>query len=109
MRRILIEAARRKQTEKHGGARQRIALGDLQASTDSHPEALLLLDDALSCLARQDAGAAELAKLRLFAGLSVEDAAKVLNLSRATAFRHWTYARAWLNAKLSEDDEPQES
>jgi RNA polymerase sigma factor (sigma-70 family) len=106
MRRILIENARRKKTEKHGGARQRVDLADLEASTESRPESWLILDDALSCLAREDPAAAEIAKLRLYAGLSVEDAGQVLNISRATAFRHWTYARAWLNAKLGEKDEP---
>ncbi len=70
MRRILIETARRKKTEKHGGDRQRIALADLEASNASPPEAWLLLDDALDCLAREDAGAADIAKLRLFAGLA---------------------------------------
>jgi RNA polymerase sigma factor (TIGR02999 family) len=106
MRRILVETARRKLTEKHGGARERVPLVDVEAASPSRPEAWLLLDDALSCLAQEDAGVAELARLRIFAGLSVEEAATALNLSRATAFRHWTYARAWLNAKLQEDAGP---
>ncbi len=108
MRRILIDNARRKKMHKHGGSRQRIDLADVEDSAASSPNAWLLLDDALSCLAREDPGAAEIAKLRLFAGLSVEDAAQVLGISRPSAFRHWTYARAWLNAQLGQDDEPKE-
>jgi RNA polymerase sigma factor (TIGR02999 family) len=108
MRRILVEQARRKKTHKHGAGRKRLDLADMEAPGDSQPEAWLLLDDALSCLEREDASAAALAKLRLFAGLSIEDAGKAMNLSRATAFRHWTYARAWLNAWLSSEDESKE-
>ncbi len=105
MRRILIENARRKKTEKYGGDRERIDLTDAISASDSHAEDLLLLDDALSHLVREDPSAAELAKLRLFTGLSVEEAADALGISRATAFRHWTYARAWLQARLGENAE----
>jgi RNA polymerase sigma factor (TIGR02999 family) len=108
MRRILVENARRKKADKHGGARQRVDLADIEASSASRPDVWLLLDDALCCLTREDPAAADIAKLRLYAGLSVDDAARVLNLSRATAFRHWTYARAWLNAMLGEAQESQE-
>ena len=101
MRRILIENARPKKAEKHGGAGRRLELEGLPAVV-RHTEDLLLLDDALSCLAEEDQAAANLAKLRLFAGLSVEQAGEVLSISRATAFRHWTYARAWLQARLRE-------
>jgi len=109
MRRILVENARRKKSAKHGGDRQRIDLAEAEVATISTPEEMLLLDEALSNFAREDPAAAELAKLRLYAGLSVEDAAEVLRLSRATAFRHWTYARAWLHARLGEPDDRQES
>ena len=109
MRRILVDAARRKLTEKHGGSFQRVSLEDIEAASLSRPEAWLLLDDALSCLAQEDPDAAGIARLRLFAGLSVDDAASALNISRATAFRHWTYARAWLNAKLREGDSAEAS
>ena len=109
MRRILIDSARRKKTHKHGGAwRQRIDLAELEGSSAARSETWLLLADALTVLAGEDAAAAEVAKLRLFAGLSVEDAAGVLQVSRATAFRHWTYARAWLSAKLGEEAQPKE-
>ena len=109
MRRILIENARRKKTRKHGADRKRVDLADMDAAGASQPEAWLLLDDALSCLDREDPNAATVAKLRLFAGLSIEEAGQALNLSRATAFRHWTYARAWLNARLSDEGESNES
>src|SRR5688572_2987295 len=81
MRRILIENARRKKAQKHGGDRRRIELGDVALSSHSGQEQLLLLDEALIRLAEEDARAAEVAKLRLFAGLSVEDAAGVLGVS----------------------------
>jgi RNA polymerase sigma factor (TIGR02999 family) len=106
MRRILIENARRKKSQKHGGDRRRIELGDVALSSHSGPEGLLLLDEALTLLAEEDRRAAEIAKLRLFAGLSVEDIARVLDVSRATAFRNWTYARAWLQARLGDEDKP---
>src|SRR5262245_20886497 len=108
MRRILIESARRRKAQKRGGAWKRIDLGEIEAVSASSPERLLLLDDALCRLAEEDPGAAEVAKLRLFAGLPVEDVANVLGVSRATAFRNWTYARAWLHAQLRERDESQE-
>ncbi len=101
MRRILIENARRKQAQKHGGDRQRMDLGDIPVAGRIAPQQLLELDDALAKLAEQDATAAELIKLRLFAGLSVEQAGRALGLTRTTAYRQWTYARAWLRAQMS--------
>lgn len=101
MRRILIENARHKKTHKQGGGWQQLSLAEVEIPAPESPERWLLLDDALSLLTQEDPNAAEIAKLRLFAGLSVEDAAQVLGISRATAFRHWTYARAWLQAQLS--------
>jgi RNA polymerase sigma factor (TIGR02999 family) len=104
MRRILIENARRKQAEKYGGDRQRVELSEAEIAAPSPPEAWLILDDALDCLAREDTAAAEMAKLRVFAGLSVEEAGEMLGISRASAFRHWTYGRAWLQARLKGAD-----
>lgn len=109
MRRILIENARRKQAEKHGGHLQRIDLANVEVCSPSDPEKLLLLDDALDRLAELDPAAAAVAKLRLFAGLAVEEASLALGVSRATAFRHWTYARAWLQARLGESDTSQKT
>ena len=102
MRRILIENARRKKRDKHGGGRRRVELPDHPAA-DQEPDELLALDDALARLAAEDPAAAEVVKLRLYAGLSVEEAAEALGLSRAHAYRHWTYARAWLRAALREE------
>jgi RNA polymerase sigma factor (TIGR02999 family) len=104
MRRILIENARRKHAEKHGGTRKRIDLSQAEPLSEADPSAVLDLDEALTKLAEEDADAAAVAKLRLFAGLSVEDAAEALSSSRANAYRQWAYARAWLHARLS--DEP---
>jgi RNA polymerase sigma factor (TIGR02999 family) len=102
MRRILVENARHKKRDKHGGGLRRLELPDLPVA-DQNPDDLLALDDALSQLAEEDPPAAEVVKLRLYAGLSVEEAAEALGLSRAQAYRHWTYARAWLRATLRED------
>jgi RNA polymerase sigma factor (TIGR02999 family) len=104
MRRILIENARRKKAAKYGGDRRRLDLAEAEIAAQARPEELLLLDDALALFAQEDATAAQVAKLRLFTGLSVEEVADVLSMSRATAFRHWTYARAWLHAQMCSDE-----
>ena len=100
MRRILVDNARRKKTEKHGGRRKRIDLSQAEPVTDADPDALLDLDEMLTVLAGEDPEAAAVAKLRIFAGLSVEDAAEALSTSRANAYRQWAYGRAWLHARL---------
>ncbi len=102
MRRVLVDTARRKRTEKHGGHRHRVELTDLPADPEVEDEKLLALDAALTRLAVEDPAAARVVELRHFAGLSIEEAATALGLSRATAYRHWTYARAWLRDALSE-------
>jgi RNA polymerase sigma factor (TIGR02999 family) len=101
MRRILVDTARRKRSEKHGSHRRRIALSDVPANPEVVDERLLALDAALTRLAAEDAVAARVVELRHFAGLSIENAAVALGLSRATAYRHWTYARAWLRDAIS--------
>jgi RNA polymerase sigma factor (TIGR02999 family) len=100
MRRILVENARRKRRLKRGGGRQRVDLQQVEAVSDAPPEDLLALDEALDLLAAEDGQKAELVKLRFFAGLSVEEAARCLGISRATADRYWAYARAWLYDRL---------
>src|SRR5262249_23222710 len=85
MRRILVDAARRKRTEKHGGHRRRVVLTDVPAKCEVVDEQLLALDAALPRLAAEDPVAARVVELRHFAGLSIEDAAATLGLSRATA------------------------
>jgi RNA polymerase sigma factor (TIGR02999 family) len=107
MRRILIESARRKKTQKHGGKRKRIDLSEAESIIQADPDALLDLDEMLTILAGEDGEAAEVAKLRIFAGLSVDEAAQALSTSRANAYRQWAYARAWLHARLR--DEPDRS
>jgi RNA polymerase sigma factor (TIGR02999 family) len=103
MRRILVDHARRKRADKRGGKGKRfdLAEGDRVAVPD--PETLLAIDDALAQLAAEDPAAADVARLRLFAGLSVDEAADALGVSRTTAFRDWAYARAWLTAALTEE------
>jgi RNA polymerase sigma factor (TIGR02999 family) len=99
MRRVLVESARRKHLPKHGGGRRRVDLNEAHRVLESSDD-LLLLNDALGRLSAEDATAVEIVKLRLFAGLSVEEAADALGLARATAYRHWTFARAWLRCEL---------
>jgi RNA polymerase sigma factor (TIGR02999 family) len=103
MRRILVENARRKRSAKAGGHFRRIDLDQVEIVADPQADELLLLDDALTKLAADDRAAADLARLRLFAGLTVDDAADCLGISRTTGFRHWTYARAFLQAELQSD------
>jgi RNA polymerase sigma factor (TIGR02999 family) len=100
MRRILIDNARRKRRQKRGGARRRIQLDPAQLSYSSPTEDLLDLNDALECLAAEDPQAAQFVKLRYFTGLSVEEAAEMVGLSRSAACAHWAYARAWLHRRL---------
>jgi RNA polymerase sigma factor (TIGR02999 family) len=101
MRRILVEIARKKSAEKRGGGGQRFELSESDRVVIPDPDTLLAVDEALAKLAAEDESSANLARLRLFAGLSVDEAADALGLSRATAFRDWAYARAWLTAALS--------
>jgi RNA polymerase sigma factor (TIGR02999 family) len=104
MRHILVDNARRKRRAKHGGGLRRVELDDQLPAPPAEPDDLLALDEALSKLAVEDPGAAAVVKLRYFAGLSVEEAAETLGISRATAYRHWTFARAWLLEELSGDE-----
>jgi RNA polymerase sigma factor (TIGR02999 family) len=102
MRRILIEQARRKGAGKRGGDFQRVELDGVDLPKAAPTEDILALDEALTRLAAEDPTKAELVKLRYFGGLSVEDAGRVLGISRATADRYWAYARVWLYTELSE-------
>ena len=104
MRRILIDRARQRARIKHGGGRERVELEDVGAAIAEPVEDLLTLDEALEKLARDDPGKAELVKLRYFAGLTSEEAARILGISRATAERHFSYARAWLFHEISKGD-----
>jgi RNA polymerase sigma factor (TIGR02999 family) len=101
MRRILVENARRKRGPKRGGGRQRVNLEDAVSYVPEPADDLLSLNEALDRLAREDPKKGELVKLRYFAGLSVQEAADVLGISRATADRYWAYAKAWLYCEMS--------
>jgi len=100
MRRILVETARRKQAVKHGGDLQRVDLDGQDVPVRPRPDEIVALDEALTRLAGEDAAAAKVVQLYFFAGVSIEQAAEVLGVSRATAYRHWTFARAWLRCAI---------
>jgi RNA polymerase sigma factor (TIGR02999 family) len=101
MRRILVENARRKRSLKRGGGLARQDFDADQIAAPEPNEDLLALDEALNQLAAKDPVKAEVVKLRYFAGLSSEEAAHELGISRPTADRYWTYARAWLHRQIS--------
>ena len=104
MRRILVEKARRKQRVKHGGEHQRVELDDDERLVCSiPPDQIIALDEALQRFDLEEPEKSQLVKLRFFAGISLEEAAETLDISRATASRHWTYARAWLHDAVSKD------
>ncbi len=96
MRRILIENARRKRRLKRGGDQQKVDFDDVELAIEEPSEDIIALDEALDRLALEDATKADLVRLRYFAGLSLQQAAKILGISSATADRYWSYARAWL-------------
>jgi RNA polymerase sigma factor (TIGR02999 family) len=101
MRRILVEGARRKRREKHGGDRRRIDLDAAQPAAADPRHDLVALDAALAKLAAEDPQAAKLVELRHFIGLSVAEAAQALGISPRTADRVWAFARAWLHRELT--------
>jgi RNA polymerase sigma factor (TIGR02999 family) len=96
MRRILIDNARRRRRLKRGGDRERLDLEYADIVIETPSEDVVVLDEALDKLALEDTKKADLVKLRYFAGLTIQEAAKMLGISTATADRHWFYARAWL-------------
>ena len=100
MRRILVDSARRKRAARHGGAARRVDLLEADAVAPPDGDDLLDLDEALTEFAAVDPQAAELVKLRVFAGVTVEEAARALGVSPRTAKRGWAYARAWLSRRL---------
>jgi RNA polymerase sigma factor (TIGR02999 family) len=103
MRRILVDAARRKAAVKHGGQQDRKPLAEAEIGTAAPPEEVLAVHEALDRLSLHDAAACELVKLHYFGGFSIEEAAELLAMSRATAYRTWTYARTWLKAALRDE------
>jgi RNA polymerase sigma factor (TIGR02999 family) len=101
MRRILVDQARRKRADKHGGGRLRVAIPDDLVGPKARSDDLVALDEALTKLEQHEPDAARLVKLRYFAGLTHQDAAEALGISRGAADRLWTLARAWLLRQLS--------
>ena len=103
MRRILIENARRKVRQKHGGQLQHVPLQPEDLISETPPEELLAIDDALTKLEKTDRQAARLVELQYFAGLTVEEAANLMGIPRSTAYEHWAYARARLQCEMMGD------
>lgn len=106
MRRILVENARRKRSQKRGGDHQRINLDEFLVYADEPLDNLVAVSEALDKLAQEDVKKAELVKLRFFAGLSVQESANILGISRATADRYWAYAKVWLYCEVSGESNP---
>ena len=96
MRRILIDRARSKRAQRHGGGQARVNIQQLDLASPGADDQLLAVNDALEKLAAQDPLEAELVKLRYFAGLTVEEAARMLEISPRTARNYWAHARTWL-------------
>jgi RNA polymerase sigma factor (TIGR02999 family) len=101
MRRIVVETARRKKRSKHGGGRERVEIDLANLTTRLPPDDLLALDEALGRLEQLDPVKARLVTLRYFSGMTIEQAAAALNISRVTAHRYWTFARAWLHQEMT--------
>lgn len=105
MRRILIENTRRKKSLKHGGAHQRVNLDKVILSITGPSEDIITLNEALDRLSGEDPAVADLVKLHYFAGLTLEQVAVIQGISRRTAVKHLSYARAWLHRKVTEGDD----
>jgi RNA polymerase sigma factor (TIGR02999 family) len=104
MRRILVDNARRKGSLKRGGDLNRVQLGQAEGSEMRSVEDVLAVSEALEKLAAHDPDKAELVKLRFFGGFTVQEAAEVMGISRATAGRHWGYAKTWLYCELTREN-----
>jgi len=105
MRRILIDSARRKQSARRGGGHQKVDLDEAHLSIEQSKEDLLLLDEALNRLEQEDPQLAEVVKLRYFAGLTLEQVAKIMSIARRTVDRYWALGRAWLYQEMTEQSE----
>ena len=100
MRRIVVESARRRGRLKRGGDRERVQLDDVEITQNPEDDRLLAIDSVLDALAAEDPLAASLIKLRYFAGLTMNETARALGISRTSAYEQWTYARAWICDRL---------
>ena len=96
MRRILIDRARRRQAQRHGGGQERVDAAEVEIAAPVSNDDVLAVNEALEKFAAEDPEKAELVKLRYFVGLSIEESAEILGISERTAMRHWAYAKAWL-------------
>ncbi len=101
MRRILVDGARRKKANKHGGDRRRVDAATIELAAPEPDDDLVAIDAALNQLADLDPIKAELVKLRYFVGMTIDEAAEALGISPATAKRHWAYSRAWLFQQIT--------
>jgi RNA polymerase sigma factor (TIGR02999 family) len=108
MRRLLVERARRYQTQKRGAGIKQVELSQCDLVATGTPEQIVALDEALDNLAAEEPEGATLVKLVMFGGFSVEEAGQLAEMSRATAYRHWSYARAWLKTYLDMETEAEE-
>jgi RNA polymerase sigma factor (TIGR02999 family) len=101
MRRLLVERARRQRSQKHGGTWTRVELSDHDLISSGTPDQIVAIDEAMERLAQEEPEGTELVKLVVFGGFSVEEAGRLLDMSRASAYRHWSYARAWLRTHIA--------
>jgi RNA polymerase sigma factor (TIGR02999 family) len=104
MRRILVENARRKKSLKRGGNRKRVEIGEADAAIEAPLEDLVALDEALTKLSSEEPTIADLVELRYFAGLPLDQVAKIMEISPSTAARYWAYGRAWLLEEITGDE-----
>jgi len=109
MRRILVEAARRKKSAKYGGGHIQVDAHTIAIAAPELDDDIVAIDEALDRLAAIDPIKAKLVNLRYFAGLTIEDAAAALGISSATAKRYWAYSRAWLFQQVAEEDHSEDS
>ncbi|MCF7972328.1 MAG: sigma-70 family RNA polymerase sigma factor [Phycisphaerae bacterium] len=105
MRRILVDKARHKKRLKRGGSNKRMELNDACLAVESSPDTLLIFDEALTRLAQIDEEAARLVRLSFYGGLTLQQGADLLGISRRSAYRYWAFARAWLHNDVSKGDE----
>ena len=106
MRRILVDNARRKHAQRHGGGQLRVEMPEISCGIVENDNQVLAVNEALEKFATLDKQKAELVKLRYFVGMTIEEAAEVLGISAATAKRHWAYARAWLYEEMRTQETP---
>ncbi|MHC4083723.1 MAG: ECF-type sigma factor [Planctomycetota bacterium] len=105
MRRILVEKARRKKAQKHGGGQAHISCDNIEIPSASQSDDIIALDEALTKLADQEPALAEVVELRYFAGLTLEQIAGIMSVSRRTTTSYWAYARSWLRREITEGEQ----